>query len=103
MAGASVTSEPISELVPSGSVDPKPVRSIFVAMLPTPDPLRCSLLEWAPVENLENAELIGLVQWVDRGICLNESVDLVSRNACFAISPRGNVRNSCTCGEWRSV
>ena len=75
MADASVTSEPISELVPSGSVDPKPVRSIFVDMLPTPDPLRFSPLEWVPVENLENAESIGLVQRVDRAICLNESVD----------------------------
>ena len=39
MADASVTSELISKLVLSGSVDPKPVRSIFVDMLPTPDPL----------------------------------------------------------------
>ena len=70
MAGASVTSEPISQLVPSGRVDPKPVRSIFVDLLPTPDPMRLSRLELAPVENLDDVELIGLVQRVDRAIVL---------------------------------
>ncbi len=68
VVGLSGNPEPSVDVSSSATVDPEPVRSIFVDVLPIPEPLRLSRVEFLPAEALEHAELNGLVRRVDKAI-----------------------------------